>query len=184
MTKNTLNPIFHDSDEFFVAVTKAEASLDISSTVSIIVQRPRAAVFKWFVPVELRNIFHGFGPLPAVVGTTGQTGPWDQPGSHRTIHLADGNTAREEVTACESPHYFAKRVTKFTNIFRFFADEAEGEWRFDDAGNSTKINWTCTFHAKTLPNRRVLFPIVKLFWNGYMRVGLRTLKKRAELEAL
>jgi hypothetical protein len=45
--------------------------------------------------------------LPAVVGTSGNTGPWDTPGSSRTVHLKDGSTAREEVTGYDRPAYFA-----------------------------------------------------------------------------
>jgi hypothetical protein len=49
-------------------------------------RRPRAAVFKWLVPVKLEDILLGYGPLPAVVRTTDQTAPWQQPGSRRTTH--------------------------------------------------------------------------------------------------
>jgi len=49
-------------------------------------RRPRAAVFKWLVPVKLEDILLGYGPLPAVVRTTDQTAPWQQPGSRRTVH--------------------------------------------------------------------------------------------------
>jgi Polyketide cyclase / dehydrase and lipid transport len=166
-----------------LSIVSADRSL-VSSTVSITVRRPRPAVFKWFVPVELRDILLGYGPLPAVVRTTGQTGPWEQPGSRRTVHLADGNTAQEEVTACEPPHYFAYRVSGFTNILRHFTSGAEGQWWFEEAGDSTEVKWSYTFHARSVLTGVLLFPIAKLLWNGYMRVGIQAVKERAEREAV
>jgi hypothetical protein len=156
----------------------------VSSTVSATVHAPGVAVFNWFIPVKLEDILLGYGPLPAVVGTTGQTGPWEQPGSRRTVHLADGNTAQEQVTACEYSRYFAYRVSGFTNVLRFFTDEARGQWWFEDAGDSTKIKWTYTFNAKSRLAKLALLPIVKLLWNGYMRVGMQAVKEHAEKEAV
>ena len=162
---------------------KADKRLFVSSTVSITVQRPRAIVFKWFVPVKLEDILLGYGPLPAVVRTTGQSGSWERPGSHRTVHLKDGNTAQEEVTACESPRYFAYRVSNFTNILRYFTDVAEGQWWFEEAGDSTEVKWTYSFHARSALTKLLLFLVVKLLWHGYMRVGIQATKERAEREA-
>jgi hypothetical protein len=163
---------------------RTKRSLVVSSTVSITVHRPRAALYKWFVPVKLPDILLGYGHLPAVVRTTGQTGPWEQPGSRRTVHLADGNTAQEEVVACEPARYFAYRVSEFTNILRYFTREAEGRWWFEEAGDCTEVKWTYTFLARSVLARALLFPIVKLLWKGYMRVGIRAVKQRAEREAL
>jgi polyketide cyclase/dehydrase/lipid transport protein len=156
----------------------------VSSTVSATVRAPRGAVFNWFVPVKLEDILLGYGRLPAVVSTTGQTAPWEQPGSRRTVHLADGNTAQEEVTACEYSRYFAYRVSGFTNVLRFFTHEARGQWWFEDAGDSTKIKWTYTFNAQSPLRKLLLVPIVKVLWNGYMRVGMRAVKEHAEKEAV
>ena len=158
-------------------------SQTISSTVSAIVRAPRREVFNWFIPVKLQDILLGYGPLPAVVGTSGQTGPWDQPGSSRTVHLADGNTAQEQVTAYEYPRYFAYRVSGFTNVLRFFTHEALCQWWFEDAGDSTRITWTYTFNAKSPLRKLLLAPIVKLLLNGYMRVGMRAVKAQAEKSA-
>jgi len=57
--------------------------------------------------------------LVPVVGTSGNTGPWDQPGSVRTVHLAGGASAREKVTAFERPTYFAYRLSDFTFAIRW-----------------------------------------------------------------
>jgi hypothetical protein len=119
-----------------------------------------------------------------VVKTSGQSGTWDTPGSNRTVHLADGNTAFEEVMVCERPSYFAYRVSKFTNAIRFLADEATGQWWFEEKGSKTDVKWTYTFHAHNALTALLLFPIVQLFWNGYMRVGMKTTKQLAEQQAV
>jgi|GEM_PF-378481 hypothetical protein len=184
MNKGTTAPALDNSDRIFITDAKSDGRLNVSSTVYITVQRPRSAVFNWFVPVESPGILLGFGPVPGVVAKSGQTGPWQKPGSRRTVHLKDGTTAREEVTACENPRYFAYRVSGFTNVFRSFTDEAEGQWWFEEAGDSTEVKWRSTFHARSALTRSLLIPMVKLLWNGYMRVGIQVVKKRAEREAL
>jgi hypothetical protein len=69
-----------------------------------------------FVGAEdvLPKVLTGYGMLPAVVRTSGNTGPWDKPGSNRLVHLKDGTTAREEVTAYRRPEYFAYKSSEFT----------------------------------------------------------------------
>src|ERR1700746_1587352 len=64
-------------------------------------------VFDFIVPEDvLPKVLTGYGLLPGVVRTSGNTGPWDSPGSSRTVPLADGATAREPVTAYARPRHF------------------------------------------------------------------------------
>ena len=156
----------------------------ISTTVSCTVNVPRSPLYEWFIPVQLADILLGYGPLPAVVKTSRQSGAWDKPGSNRTVHLADGHTAFEEVTVCERPSYFAYRVSKFTNVIRLLAKEAKGQWWFEEEGNKTDVKWQYTFYAHNALTALLLFPIVQLFWQGYMRVGMNTTKQLAEQQAV
>jgi hypothetical protein len=137
-------------------------------------------LFEWFIPVELADILLGYGPLPAVVRTSRQSGAWDKPGSNRTVHLADGSTAFEEVTACKRPGYFAYRVSEFTNIIRFLVKGAAGQWWFEEQGNKTGVKWKYTFHAHNALTALILHAIVQLLWNGYMRIAMKTTKRLAE----
>ena len=50
-------------------------------------------------PIDRTRIFTGFGPLPAVVGTRGQTSGCDHAGAASTVLLGDGSEAREELAA-------------------------------------------------------------------------------------
>ncbi len=44
-----------------------------------------------------------YGPLPPIKAVTGFTEPWSTVGQTRTIHLADGGTMLEELTAVDRP---------------------------------------------------------------------------------
>ena len=116
-----------------------------------------------------------------MTGTTDQTGPWDQPGSARTVHLADGTTARERVTDCTRPSYFAYVVADFTNPVRHLARQAVGQWWFDEATDdpdTTHIRWTYTYEARSRAAALALRPIVAVAWTRFMRVGLDRLVAR------
>ena len=84
---------------------------EISVTREVVVHAGIREVFD-FVAAEdvLPVVLTGYGLVPAVVSTSGNTGPWTNPGSSRVVHLADGNTAHEQVTHYDRPRYFAYRV--------------------------------------------------------------------------
>ncbi|HET6510211.1 MAG TPA: hypothetical protein VFG42_25690 [Baekduia sp.] len=146
--------------------------MDVSTTVSRRIDEPREQVFARFIPVRLEDILHRYGPVPAVTGTSGQTGPWDVVGSSRTVHLADGSQATERVTRCETPRVFGYTVSGFTNPIRLLAREARGVWVFDPGG---EVRWTYTFVARSPAHAVVLVPIVRVFWRGFMRRALKAL---------
>lgn len=154
----------------------------VSSTQSVTIRLPRDELFEWWVPIDLPDILHGYGPLPGVERTSDQTGPWHEVGSRRTVHLADGHTAREEVVACESPRFFAYEVGDFTNAFRFLVAKGRGEWQFEPDGSVTDVTWTYTFWPTTTAAMPLLVPIVKLLWSGYMRRGIEATRDLAERE--
>ena len=132
------------------------------------------AVFRFIAAEDvLPKVLTGYGPLPAVVGTSQNTGPWDRPGSARLIHLADGSTVREQVTHYDGPRFFAYRVWEFGNpIVRRLADEARGEWTFVAVPEGTQVTWTYTFSAKNGWAAVPLSGIAQLLWRGYMDVCL------------
>lgn len=148
----------------------------ISTTVTTTAPVPRAPLFDLFIPVALPEILTGWGPIPAVTATSDQTGPWDQPGSTRTVHLADGSTACERVTDCTTPAYFAYVVSDFTNPIKYLAREGRGQWWFDEAGaGATHVRWTYTFEARSRAAGLLLAPVVHAAWQRFMRVGLARL---------
>ncbi|MFN4158880.1 MAG: hypothetical protein ACK4GO_10835 [Gemmobacter sp.] len=98
---------------------------------------PRPGVF---VPIDLALVLpRPKGPIPAVTGTSGQTGRCDVAGRSRVVHLSDGRQVREEITASDpsdgqAPRNgragFAYRVHGFTGPFGLLAREARASWAF------------------------------------------------------
>jgi hypothetical protein len=96
-------------------VSKTQIAATLETSVSAGTQQ----VFNFVVAEDvLPRVLTGYGFLPGVVRTSGNTGPWDQPGSVRTVHLADGTTAREEVTDYDFARHFAYRTSDYTFALR------------------------------------------------------------------
>jgi hypothetical protein len=151
----------------------------VTTTVSIRIDRAREPLFDWFIPIELPRILTGWGPVPAVIGTRDQSGPWDTVGSRRTVELADGSTAHERVTLYERPSAFGYTVDGFSGTVRHAAVEGRGRWTFDAAGpEATDVRWTYTFQARSRAAALLLTPVVKIAWRGFMA---RALQRLAEL---
>ena len=147
---------------------------EISITRTALIPGAPEAVFAFIAAEEvLPKVLTGYGPLPGVVRTADHTGPWDQIGSARVVHLADGGTAREQVTLLESPRRFAYRVWDISNpIVKTLAVEARGDWTFVAVGQSTQVNWTYTFVAKNAVTAVPLWLVARVLWRGYMDVCL------------
>jgi Polyketide cyclase / dehydrase and lipid transport len=116
----------------------------------------------------LPRVLHRWGPLPAVVGTREQTGPWDTPGSRRTVLLGDGSSVRERVLRWERPRLFEYRVDRFTNPLGRLADYALGCWVFSATERGAAFRWTYAFHARGRLARAPLALFVHTAWAGYM----------------
>jgi hypothetical protein len=155
----------------------------VATTATARVEAPRDPLFAWFIPVELPRILHRYGPVPAVVSTADQSGPWDVVGSSRTVHLGDGSTARERVTACDRPASFAYTVDGFSGPVRHLVREGRGQWWFEAAGDATDVRWTYTFEARSPAAALLLAPVVKIAWRGFMRRALVELARLARDEA-
>jgi hypothetical protein len=149
-------------------------SHEVSITRQAVIAGTPEAVFS-FISAEdvLPKVLTGYGPLPAVVKTSENTGPWTIAGSARLIHLADGSTVREQVTQYEPSNRFAYRVWDFGNpLIRSLSTGARGEWTFSPAPGGTLVTWTYTFTAKNAVTAVPLSGITQILWRGYMDVCL------------
>jgi hypothetical protein len=82
----------------------ANAAHRVAVTRQVSIERPTPVVFSFIAAEDvLPKVLTGYGPLPAVIRTSKHTGAWDTPGSARIVHLADGNTVREQLTAYSAP---------------------------------------------------------------------------------
>lgn len=153
----------------------------ISVTVEVLAQADVARAFDRIVPIDLASIFTGFGPLPAVTGTSGQTGAWDAPGRTRTVLLSDGSSVQERLIRCERPCHFVYVVHGFTGMLGRLASSASGEWWFRREGpERTRIAWRYTFHPASVLAIPILWLITNGLWCLYMRRALRRSRRAAE----
>ena len=153
-----------------------------SAVAEEVAQAPLEMTWNIATPMTPVGFYPKFGPLPAVVGVEGQTGGWDAPGQHRTLHLSDGGTVREEIVSVDRPAVFVYELTQFSNLFAKLVAGARAEWRFSAHGGGTRIHWTYTFTA--LPGRGVIVAvIVKLFWAPYMKKVLPGIVTEVEKHA-
>jgi hypothetical protein len=118
----------------------------------------------------LPKVLRRWGPIPAVTGTRDLTGPWDTPGSSRTVVLGDGSTAREAVLDFVRPSDFRYRVDAFTSPIGRLADHAIGHFRFfgDGTGAGSRFEWTYVFEPRNAAAGVLLRPFVRVAWARYM----------------
>jgi hypothetical protein len=153
---------------------EGSSPLDVAITRTFLVPGKIQEVFD-FVAAEgvLPEVLTGFGLVPGVVSTSDVTGPWDTPGSSRTVHLAGGSTAHEEVKEYSRPSYFAYRVSDPTFSLRYLMAHARGQWWFDSVEGGTYVRWTYTFRAKGMLTKLPLTLFARTQWTGYMDVCLK-----------
>lgn len=159
----------------------------VATTVVSSIAAPREPFYAWLVPGvfydQLETVLRDAAFLPGVARTTDTTGPWDKAGSTRIVHLTDGHTVRETVTAATAPDYFAYRLTEFSNpLIRALVKEARGQWWFRDNGGGLHARWTYTAESRNLPSLVLLYPVIKILWNRYMRAAMQATRARAEAE--
>jgi len=161
---------------------KRAARLHVAVTQEIFVPRSIETVFD-FVAAEdvLPKILTGYGLVPGVASTSGISGPWDQPGSHRIVHLANGSTVNEGLTDYNRPSFFAYRVSKPSFALKHLMREARGQFWFMPSDGGTLVKWTYTFQAKNRLAKLPLSLFVKTQWNGYMAVCLNNVVKHLAL---
>jgi Polyketide cyclase / dehydrase and lipid transport len=160
------------------------AATEIAITREALIPGSQEAVFNFITAQDvLPKILTGYAFLPAVVGTSNISGPWDKPGSSRLVRLADGTTVREQVTEFSSPNHFAYKVSEFGNpILGKLATSARGEWTFSPEANGTRVRWTYTFTTKNALSTAPLYAITHLLWRGYMDVCLENSRRIMKTE--
>jgi hypothetical protein len=116
----------------------------------------------------LPKVLHRWGPVPAVVATTDLSGPWDTPGSARTVLLGDGSSAREQLLVWERPTRFEYRVDSFTSALGRLVSYALGSWEFNDSRGQSAFAWTYTFYSRSRAAAIPLRVFVPTAWARYM----------------
>jgi uncharacterized protein YndB with AHSA1/START domain len=142
---------------------------DASHTVVRTLGVPVERVFDVVVAEDvLPKVLHRWGPVPAVVATRELTGPWDTPGSQRTVVLGDGGTARERVLDWARPSRFQYRVDAITSPLGRLVDHAIGSWTFQSTPEGTRFVWTYSFITRRRASAAVLSVVARTAWARYM----------------
>lgn len=152
---------------------------EIAITRKAVIAALQPQVFDFITAEDvLPKVLTGYGPLPRVVGTSANTGPWDTPGSARLVHLADGSAVREQVTGFTRATGFTYRVWDFGNpVLRRLAESGRGDWTFVPVPGGTEVSWTYTFTARSGFSAVLLAAVVQVLWRGYMDVCLKNTKQ-------
>jgi hypothetical protein len=152
--------------------------LEVPVTRKVFIRAEMAEVFDFVAAQDvLPKVLTGYGLVPGVVSTSDVSGPWDRPGSHRVVHLADGSTVNEGLTDYDRPRYFAYRVSNPSFALKHLMSQADGQWWFHPATGGTQATWTYTFHAKNRLTKLPLALFVNTQWKGYMDVCLANVVK-------
>ena len=160
---------------------------EVATTVVSAIAAQRKPFYAWLVPGvfynQLETVLRDAAFLPGVKNTTDTTGPWDKAGSTRIVHLTDGTSVRETVTTATAPDYFAYRLTEFSSwMIRLLVKEARGQWWFTDSGTGLQAKWTYTAESRNALGVPILFLVIKILWNRYMKAAMKATKDRAEAE--
>lgn len=128
--------------------------------------------FDTVLPMPLEQLFNRrYGPIPRIRSVEQPDGPWGTVGQLRTIRLADGGSAREELTRVDRPNAFGYVLTEVTGPMKPLAARVDGLWSFVPAGTGTRITWSWTVHPASAVGR-VAMPVFARLWRGYARQAL------------
>ncbi len=145
----------------------------IATTIESTFNLPRQTAFVKIVPIDLRSIFTGFGPLPAVTEVKGQSGGWNMEGETRSVILSDGSSAKEKLTRYDYSKYFSYSIGEFTGILGLLALSAHGEWWFETVTEKqTQVRWRYAFLPRTVFAIPLLWLITNTLWRCYMKKAL------------
>ena len=172
MTTTTLNQSLPDASPNIPSAVRAAVTQQIH------VPGRLENVFDFLVAEDvLPKILSGYGLLPGIVSTSHVSGPWDQPGSTRMVHLADGSTVREGVTHYQRARYFAYCIWQPTFALKYLMSGAVGQFWFEQQGDEVEVAWTYTFAARNRIARLPLWLFVQAQWKGYMAVCMANIAR-------
>lgn len=143
--------------------------------------------FKTILGLDLRILFPGLGPLPAVVGTEDEQGSWDHVGATRRPRLSDRSSAMEALTEVNAPDSFSYDITRITGLLGSLTGRVHSTWTMtpehrgtyaggNNAGGThlggTTVTWSYDVYPR--PYRRLPLLAFAPAWKMYMRRSLRS----------
>ncbi|GAA0990480.1 SRPBCC family protein [Subtercola frigoramans] len=139
-----------------------------------------SVAFDIVVPRDDSTLFTGYAKvLPAVVGLSDFSGPYDTAGASRTVHLSDGGTFRETIVRYERPAgehatgHFDYDVDQFTGLLSSLVSDATARWSYAP-GSAGRTHITWTYGYRPLPGRAFIVEhIIGPLWLRYMKKGMK-----------
>jgi hypothetical protein len=136
-----------------------------------------ATAFDEVLALELPVLFsRRYAAIPPIARVSGQSGPWTTPGQTRTIHLADGGSMREELTAVERPERFTYRINDITGPMKPLVSSLDGAWAFAPAGTGVRITWSWRVRPAGRLGRLAM-PAFGRMWRGNARQAFENIEK-------
>jgi len=155
--------------------------MPIQTSVITTIDAPIDRAFDIAASYAPHELIKAWGPLPGIVKTDGEAGPWSHIGQERRHHLSDNSSVREELTDFTRNYTYAYNLSEFTGTFKSLTRSARAEWHFTQlAINRTQIDWTYVFHPNGPLSEQALWVLVKTCWPGYLRSALSRVKAKAE----
>lgn len=152
-----------------------------ATTVTATFDVPYAYMMEWFTELPLREALPGTDKIPGVQATEALTaGPWGEPGARRRVLLNDGSMALEEIVEAELPERVRYVVWNYTSRAARQLDYGVGEFRFQDEGARTHVEWTYAFAPRGWPATWFLRGFVNGAYHEMMEVSITAMKAQAE----
>lgn len=145
----------------------------ISTSVSVLVPRPREEVFA--VATDSTNAsrtIRSRGPFAGITKVEMHEGHTLATGARRRIYMTDGAVLEEVILDYDPPRrhrYGWSAGAKFP--FSLLVRSGAGNWEFTEAEGGTQIVWSYTFELTSPLAYPFAMPIVRLF-KGWMQQGL------------
>lgn len=120
--------------------------------------------------------FVGFGPIPPLRAIRLHAPP--AVGSTRDVEDANGVVMLEQITALESAHRHAYRLTGFQPPLRWLAREGQADWQFESTPDGTRTTWRYRFELTSPLAWPIAAPILKVFMQGAMQRCLAAMSRQ------
>jgi hypothetical protein len=132
------------------------------------------AAFRGTLLMDVPAVFRRwYGPFPPIRQAV-DGGSWGTPGNTRTLKMAGGGSAVEELVKVDAPRGFGYELTSIRGPLSWIASSVDGEFSFVASGAVTKATWRWTIHPRSALTRPALLALGAL-WHGWARRALAEL---------
>jgi carbon monoxide dehydrogenase subunit G len=135
------------------------------------VAAPPEAVFDFVTALSnLPAVFHGCGPIPAIIKAEMADGGEMRAGGVRRVFNSDGSVIDEEILAFQRPERQTYKLIKgFKLPISLLIESGGGDWKFAATAKGTRIDWEFYFML-TYP---IFYPVGLLLVRVFMQQAMQ-----------